>query len=409
MMQVAASRSHLLEGDYTEGWIVMRESRNKAYAAHSLLMASEAIRIPLATALIGFALLFCFSRAGMSQGVSSDGLILPNDPKVEIVGRYDERSAAQPRIGYPGGGLIFRFKGTSAQLEVTIDSDRGALTVVVDHGAPALLLLKKGDNDIVVAGNLDDAAHTVEIYKRTETVQGVLVIKSILLANGGSLLQPPPLPIRKLMFIGDSVTCGAGVNNNATCTADPQNPANDAYDAYGMVLGRRLDAQTHLVCYGGRGLERDYRGLDADDGVLNAPQFVPLAVATDDPALRAPWDASRWQPDAIIVSLGTNDFNLQKKKPLDENKWVDEYVTFVQALRKDYPHSFILLTEGAMVTDPLLRRMVQQTVARVHNKRVKYVLAIHYPGNGCSGHPTRAQHLRIADDFEPVIRQTLGW
>jgi lysophospholipase L1-like esterase len=211
------------------------------------------------------------------------------------------------------------------------------------------------------------------------------------------------------MFIGDSVTCGAGVNNNAICEPDPLHPANDAYNAYGMVLGRWLDAQSDLVCYGGRGLERDYRGRDEADGVLNAPQFVHLSVATDNPSERAPWDATRWQPDAIIVSLGTNDFNLQKTKPLSENEWVDEYVAFVRALRKDYPHSFVLLTEGAMVTDPLLRKMVLETVARMHKKNVKYVQATHYPGNGCNGHPTRAQHLRIADDLEPVIRQTLGW
>lgn len=387
----------------------MCESRSVGNSAHLLLNKCEGIGILRAAACAVFGLIFCISPAATSQRLTSEDSILPNNPNIELVGRYDGRDAAQPRFGYPGGGLVFRFRGTSAQLEVSIDSDRGALTVVVDHGAPTLELLKKGDNDIVVADRLEDAAHTVEVYKRTETVQGVLTIKSLHLANGGSLLPPPPLPVRKLMFIGDSVTCGAGINNNATCTADPLNPANDAYNAYGMVLGRKLDAQTDLVCYGGRGLERDYRGLGAAEGVLNAPQFVPFAVATDDPALRAPWDASRWQPDAIIVSLGTNDFNLQKKKPLDEKKWVDEYVTFVLALRKDYPHSFILLTEGAMVTNPLLRQMVQQTVARVHNKKVKYVLATHYPGNGCNGHPTRAQHLRMADDLEPVIRQTLGW
>jgi lysophospholipase L1-like esterase len=352
---------------------------------------------------------FCFPFAAAGQSGSEETPILPDNPKLQIVGRYDGRDASHPRFGFPGGGVIFRFKGTAASLDVSIDSDKGALSVVVDHGAPAMHLLKKGDNIVVLASQLDDAAHTVEVYKRTETVQGVLTIHSIRLGEGGSLLDPPGLPVRRLMFVGDSVTCGAGVNNNAVCKPDPLSPANDAYNAYGLVLGRRLDAQSHLVCYGGRGLERDYRGLGAEKGVLNAPQFIDLAVATDAPASRAAWDASRWQPDAIVVSLGTNDFNLQKTLPLNPKKWVDEYVAFVRTLRKEYPRASILLTEGAMVTDPLLRQMVQDTVARMHTNRVRYLAATHYPGNGCNGHPTRAQHLRIADDMEPELRRVLGW
>lgn len=370
---------------------------------------SEMIRFPLATVFITVSLFVGYAATGRSQSGASNIAILPNNPMVEMFGRYDGREPDQPRFGYPGGGFLFRFSGTSARLKAMIDSDKGALSIVVDHGAPVMRLLNKGENDVVLADGLEDAAHTVEVYKRTETVQGVLTIESIRLTSGGRLLQPSPLPVRKLMFIGDSVTCGAGIANNSICKPDPLHPANDAYNAYGMVLGRWLDAQSDLVCYGGRGLERDYRGLNAADGVLNAPQFVHLAIASDDPATRASWDVSHWQPDAIIVSLGTNDFNLQKSKPLDENRWVQEYLNFVQALRKDYPHSFILLTEGAMVTDPLLRQMVQETVTRIHNKRVKYVLANHYPGNGCNGHPNRAQHLRMADDLAPVIRRTLGW
>jgi hypothetical protein len=94
----------------------------------------------------------------------------------------------------------------------------------------------------------------------------------------------------------------------------------------------------------------------------------------------------------------TNDFNLQKTQPLDEKKWVDEYVAFLRALRKDYRHSYILLSEAAIVTDPLLRQMVQQTVAKVHDKKVKYVTGHHYPGLPCDAHPTLLEHRRIADD-----------
>jgi lysophospholipase L1-like esterase len=353
-------------------------------------------------------LLACWQTA-LAQTTPSQISIQPSDPRVEIVGRYDARDPQRLRFGYPGSGFLLRFRGRSLNVEVSSDSDKAALTVVVDHGLPELRVLEKGRNDVVLASQLSEDIHTVEVYKRTETWQGIVAFSELRLSEGGELLAPPPLPRRKLMFIGDSVTCGAGIDNNAECKADPALPGNNAYEAYGMLLGRRLDAQSHLVCYGGRGLERDYRGLGEADGVVNIPQFYQLAIASDEPSGRVPWDASRWQPDAIVVSLGTNDFNLQKTKPLDQKRWINEYVDFVRFLRKTYRHAFILLTEGSIVTDPLLRQMVQETVAKVRDKKVRYVSSQHYSGLACDAHPTQAQHVKIADDLEPAIRQTLGW
>ncbi len=369
------------------------------------------LALPVAVwAILGSSIAAAQSPSALAASFGPSNLnVSLRDPRITKIGRYDSQDQERPRFGYPGAGIVFRFQGNAFQIAVSVDSDLSALTLVIDHSAPILQLLKKGTNEIKVAEGLDDGPHTVEIYKRTESWQGIVTFLCVRLPEGAELLSPPVLPARKLMFVGDSVTCGAGVENNAQCKADPEKPANDAYNSYGMVLGRRLDAQTQLVCYGGRGLERDYRGLTEADGIVNAPQFFRLAIASDDAGVRAPWDASRWQPDAILVSLGTNDFNLQKAKPLDEKKWIGEYVVFVKQLRKDYPQAVIFLTEGAIVIDPLLRNYVQRTVTDAADVKVKYVAATHYPGNGCDGHPTRTQHLHMADDLEPVLRQNLGW
>ena len=199
------------------------------------------------------------------------------------------------------------------------------------------------------------------------------------------------------------------MDNNAQCRANPLRPANDAYASYGMELGRRLDAQAHLVCYGGRGLQRDYRGLGVADGVLNAPEFVDLAIATDDASKRAAYDLAQWQPDGIVVSLGTNDFNLQKTKPVNGPAFVGAYVKLLRHLRVQYPGATILVTEGAIVTDPLLRQYVQEAVAGMKDTHVRWAKATHYPGNGCDAHPTREQHMRMADDLQPELREALEW
>jgi lysophospholipase L1-like esterase len=339
----------------------------------------------------------------------SQNVIGVDDSRVVLLGQIDIGNPKRPRLGYPGTGLMLRFQGASLRLQLSSDSETSALTVVVDHGAPALMMLHKGEQSIVLASGLDAGPHIVEVYKRIETWQGIVTLIGVEIPADGTLLAPPPLPARKLMFIGDSVTCGAGVDNNPTCTESPSHPISDAYRSYGMLLGRRLDAETHLVCYGGRGLDRDYRGLGIADNVLNAPQFLDMSIPSDETANRSPWDYRRWTPDGIVVSLGTNDFNLQKDKPLDEETWVGDYVRFLKTVRSEYPQAAILVTEGAIVTDPLLRRYIQEAVDRTKDPRIQWAQAEHYPGNGCNAHPDAPQHLRMADDLEPMLRHALGW
>jgi lysophospholipase L1-like esterase len=332
-----------------------------------------------------------------------------NDSHMRLIGRTDDRDPAHPRLAYPATGLEFRFKGTGATLQLTADTPNSALTIVVDHKAPALAILKPGANTVTLGADLDDFAHTVQIYKRTETWQGILTLDGLTLPAGATLLDLPPLPQRKLIFVGDSVTCGVGIDNNEQCTHDAQLPDINAYESYGMLLGRRLDADTQLVCYGGRGLIRDYRGFGIADSVVNIPDFLTLAIPSDKPEGRVPWDAARFQPDAIFMSIGTNDMNLQKTKPLDEPAWVAAYVDFLHKVRSLYPRSLIFVTEGSIATDPLLARMVQRAAGASLDPRVIYAPSQHYPGLPCNGHPTGIQHRHMADDFEPILRHALNW
>ena len=213
------------------------------------------------------------------------------------------------------------------------------------------------------------------------------------------------------MVIGDSVTCGEGIDRKPDCKKDAA--VWNAPESYGMLLARSLGAQCHLVCYGGRGLIRDWQGSTS---VLNAPQFFELALP--EPKPNVAWDHAKYQPDALIVSLGTNDFNLALGVLPEREQYVSAYVAFVRAIRARYPLSFVFLTEGSMVndvTDPQrpqksrLQSYLSDTVQRLADPRVSFVAAEYYPGDACDAHPTRAQHLAMAHDLEPVLRRALAW
>jgi len=117
----------------------------------------------------------------------------------------------------------------------------------------------------------------------------------------------------------------------------------------------------------------------------------------------------------IVVSLGTNDFNLALGEFPEREAFVSSYVAFLRALRAEYALAQIVLTEGAIVNDgerpqkSVLRAYVAEAVRRIGDSRVRAAPSNHYPGDACDVHPTRDQHAAMARELEPVLRAAVGW
>jgi lysophospholipase L1-like esterase len=341
--------------------------------------------------------------------------IPPNHPLIATMGRLDRTDPLRPRLGFPGLMLRVRFNGPHLSMRVADTSGGSAFDVIVDGGEPQVVRCAKGEDEYVLAEGLTDAVHTADIVRRTETWEGVATFLGLRLAPGKELLAPIAWPTRKLLFIGDSVTAGEGVERGAECRRDPQRFSN-ARVSYGMLLARTLDAQVHLVAFGGRGLIRDWRGKR---DVLNAPEFFDLALPDEDPQTPPPrFDHLSYVPDAVFVSLGTNDFNLEIGPLPGREEYVSNYVRFVQTIRTRYPAAHVFLTEGALVDDTddaiqkprtTLRSYIDDTISRLADPRVYHAWAEHYWGGPCDGHPSAEQHRLMARDFEPFLRRILGW
>jgi lysophospholipase L1-like esterase len=334
-----------------------------------------------------------------------------SDPHVAVMGRVERPEPGRIRFGYPGVTLRVRFEGPSLGMRVTAETPNGRVDVFVDHGPARIVPLRKGDSDLVLAENLGPGPHSVDVVHRTETWMSVVNVRGFLLAPGGRLLDPAPWPERRMLFVGDSVTCGERIDRQPGET-EPFASSNGTL-SYGMRLARALDAQCHLVCYGGRGLVRDWRGRT---DVLTGPQLFDLAVADD--VGGSPWDHSSYVPDVVFVSLGTNDFNLAIGPLPEREPWVSAYLAFVRTIRSRYPEAHVFLTEGAIVSDAddlgrprktVLREYLAETVRRLGDPRVHFVPSQHYPGDASNAHPTAEQHAAMARDFAPVIREVMGW
>lgn len=348
--------------------------------------------------------------AAMPTSTDESMFVPVGNPHVLVMGRVDRTDASRLRAGYPGVTLRVAFRGRAIAIHTNCTSPNCRLAVIVDGGAPKVIRLPEGTHETELACGLDAAPHQLDIVRRTEFWQGTMEVIGMRLGHQAELGVPTPFNARRLLFIGDSVTCGEGVDRLEGSACHDKTVSSDAYNSYGMFLGRALNAQCHLVSHGGRGLIRDYLG---DRKQLTAPQFFELALPTSEP--RVTWDHGSYVPDGVFVSLGTNDFNLAIGEFPDEVEFVGAYVAFLKRLRSLYPAAQVLVTEGAIVTDEkrpqrsTLCRYIDRAVAEMRDAKIHAIRSTRYPGDAFDRHPTSAQHRQMARDFEPIMRSILGW
>ena len=323
-----------------------------------------------------------------------------------VEGRYAFSPSGAIRLGYPG--IALRLIADTPQLAMRVDASSPDvfLSILIDDEAARTVRLAKGQQDLAV---LDGAPgkHRVQILRRTESWQGTMDVLGFGQPGTGAI-APMPLPDRRLMFIGDSITCGAGEDAALDSKADGPETS-DGSRAFGRLVAAKLGAACHLISYGGKGLIRDWQGKVPPE-VPTAPIFYERAMP-DDPTTQ--WDHKRYVPHAIGVCLGTNDFN---QGVPEREAFVGAYAAFARKLMHDAPGAAILLMDSPMTDNnaPDHKRTVQidylqETVKRIGSPRVLHAPLAHEPGRPANAHPIYAQHVAMAAELEPQFRDATGW
>lgn len=339
-------------------------------------------------------------------------LIPAASPNILIEGRSVKNGEGGVKLGFPGTAFHLRVRGNFLKLQVNASTDEVYFDIAVDNEELVRLRCHAGSGEYPLLKNAVSGDHDLIITRRTESWQGVCEVKGFEAGAATQILPPPALPLRKLMFIGDSITCGAATDirpdDPLTGKTAHEDQTSDANYSFGKVLARRLHAQCHLVSYGGRGLIRDWKGSTT---INNAPSFYGRALP-DDPS--SPWNPGDYVPDALVICLGQNDFN---QGVPDEIIFVNAYAAFVRSIRRDAPHAKIFLADSPMIYDPpgklpkrsVLHAYILETIEKLGDSWVRIAPVKHYEGVPNNGHPSRADHEAIASEIEPLLREALQW
>jgi lysophospholipase L1-like esterase len=332
----------------------------------------------------------------MATGQAAD-TVRADDARVTRMGRTVAQDGTL-RFGYPGVTLGVAFSGS--RLAVEMAGGAGSLVdVIVDGGAP--VTLRPGPQPRSIELYQGSAGpHRVELVQRTETWLGVTAVASF--TTDGSFKAPSPLPARKMLVLGDSVTCGA---NMERVGGEKNNPYWwNGRVSYGMLVAKALDAQVQLVCHGGRGLLRSWNGK-SDEAQLPALYAMAIPEAVKPPA----WRQADYEPSLVLVAIGTNDFTAGIP---ERAAYVAAYADFVRTLLREQAHARIVLTEGAILNGEkkdVLRAYLAEVAARVDSPRVQVIPSAYHPGDASDAHPTTPQHAAMAAELAPQLRTLMGW
>lgn len=319
-----------------------------------------------------------------------------------MVGRYLETDEGVKQFAWPASGVRARFVGSQVTAVIE-DTGHNILDITVD-GRTETLHLKPGRETYTVfeARNVD--VHALSLTRRSEIFDQGLTGLVSLETNGRFLALPDPE--KQILFLGDSISVGYGAEGkNAKCAYSAETGA--PLRAWTALTAQAFGADWHNISISGRGLIRNH-GMDpAPVMTVNFERTLPDH--------NAQWDHARWQPDLVIVNLGTNDFSSGDPG----EAFTEAYVHQLAHIRDIYPEAYIYaafkLNPSAMDRHEDARSRISMAVdmrkAAGDDKVSNIVLPLATKGriHGCDHHPGLDSHRTMARAMIDRVKTDLDW
>ena len=322
-----------------------------------------------------------------------------------------------------GTGVEFSVTGTYVKITFQADDmwngvpeNRARVAVYVDGVRVSDILLEQPETTVAAFEADYEEMHVVRIIKLSESAMSTCGITGI--ETDGEIM--PTAPKEKLIeFIGDSITCGYGVDDEdrdhhfATGTEDVTR-------AYAYKTVQALNVDYSMVSFSGYGIVSGY----TDTGEKIDNQLVPdyyeklgfsfgIYKGAYQPQ-NVIWDFTKRQPDLIVINLGTNDMSYVLDKSDRREEYITGYLAFLKTVRKKNPTAQFLCVLGIMgeALCPAVEEVVERYKAEIGDTKITYMgFTDQLPEDGYAAdwHPTEKTHTKVAGKLTEEITRIMGW
>ncbi len=323
--------------------------------------------------------------------------------------------------GLSGSGISFIFTGT--RCSITIGGDYVALSDD-DKSKARFAVLVNGNrviDDIVtynekcysVIDSDSEVTCVITVIKLSEAAMSALSINEISVCGE---IKPADNKDKLIEFIGDSITCGYGVDdedgehNFSTSTEDMTK-------AYAYRTAMALDVDYSMVSYSGYGIISGYTG----DGVKNINELVPphyeklaftYGAFGDKKPQELSWDFSVRQPDMIVINLGTNDDSFCLEDEEKRAEYCEKYVDFLKVVRKNNPSAKLVCSLGIMTERlcPYVEKAAADYSKQTGDENItafRFSEQLIEDGYAANYHPTAVTHEKAAEKLTAYLKTIL--
>lgn len=342
-----------------------------------------------------------------SKGVFKE--IKPDNKAISYIGRHYYQNNDTVISDWPG--TYFRSVFTGTRLGIKMGGQAEVQFNVFIDDLPVKIISCNSGETIWVAEDLKPGKHTLQVFKRTESLVGTAIFKGLVIDSKAKVLPWKNSPDHRIEFIGNSITCGYGVEG--TSRHDDFKPSTENnYLTYAAVLSRYFNADYSIVAHSGLGIVRHY-GDSLQ--VSSDPQMPARYLRTLDSSDTLLWDFSSWKPDLVMINLGTNDFSTlpYPEKELFQN----EYANLINTVRKNYGNIPVICLSGPLIGDPCAayvkevteRIRLQSSDTSIYYLGIPKELLNSDEDFGSDDHPSITGQKKIADYITPMISKELGW
>ena len=349
-------------------------------------------------------------------------------------GRYLDHEGLR-YFDYSASGFCFVMTGRRAEAVILSDADswneanKGVLGIFVtdgeDTGIQAIpdeptkrVTLREGETRITLFESDVEKTVCVRVMKFSEAAFGYAGLKALEIDGELQVAESVENHPMKLEFIGDSITCGYGIEGvweKDTFTTQQERPDK----AYAFLTAKALGAQVQLCSWSGIGLISNY----VDPATVNLPDTHWLMQAnwpyTDkwlslrlglEPEV---WDSSRYEPDIVVINLGTNDISWVRGMEERRLEYTAQLRHLIEAVHRRSPKAKIVCCLGIMgeaLNDSVKEavELFKKDFPKTCAEFLPFTQQLESDGIGADWHPSAVTHKKAAEKLTNYLVSLSG-
>ncbi len=336
----------------------------------------------------------------------------PADEKhVKISGRTYTDSNGTVILSNTCSAVEFAFCGTLAEVTLTSNcSGSNARVGIFVNGERAVdTMLTEKTTTLKVFESDTPKNCIISIVKLSEQSHSYAGVKNIHAVTEYGIIPTPEREL-KIEFIGDSITCGYGVDAPNE-SYDFSTATEDGSKTYAALTVKALGADISVVAWSGIGA---YSCYTSGDELSQWKLIENVYGNTDTMHTNGKWDFSRWQPDIVVINIGTNDNSWTKGIAEREDIFGSAYYDLICCVREANPEAYIICSLGVMGNQlmPEIREQVEAYSASTGDSRIaafEFANQNGYTdGYGADYHPSAKTHQKMADKLVQFIEEIIN-